>query len=141
MPYQSPTYAEYVQAIRAANEAVSQNTLLRQRISELEQRLQAMELTPDHVDVLGSAHLTRLASHYHTLLTAIVDELRARHHDVGEELVAPRVRALEKQLAAAKQRAWQAQGEARELEGEIRRLEAALAQAGATPATAEQAVR
>jgi len=125
MAVRQTTYSEYMQVFQAANDALSENDALRQRIGDLEERLQAIELTPERVYDLGSAELIRLAAHYHTLVEAIVDELRARHRDVAEELLAPRVRALEQERDEAKERAWQARSEAHELRQENERLMAA----------------
>jgi hypothetical protein len=126
MAMRPPTYSEYLQVFQAANDALIENGALRRRIVELEERLLATELTPERAYDLGSSELTQLAAHYHALLEAIVDELRARHQDVAEELIAPRIRALEDQVAAAKERAWQARSEAHELQQETARLMEAL---------------
>ena len=125
-PYQGPSYAEYLRALQAAEDALSESIRLRQRIGNLEQRLQAVELVPERIYDLGSADLTRLAHHHHALVTVITEELRARQRDVGEELISPQVRALEERLAAAKERAWAARQRVRELERENERLMAAL---------------
>jgi hypothetical protein len=51
-----------------------------------------------------------------------VDELRARHCDISEELIEPKILELEEQLAAATERAWQARSEAHDLRQENERL-------------------
>jgi DNA anti-recombination protein RmuC len=124
--YQGPTYAEYLMACKAAEDTLSESLRLRRRVAELEDRLQAVELTPERTCDLGNSDLTQLAAHYHTLLEAIVDELRARHHDVSVDLIAPQIRALERERDEAKERAWQARSEAHELQQENARLMAAL---------------
>jgi hypothetical protein len=126
MPYHGPTYAEYLRALQAAEDALSESIRLRRRIGDLEQRLQAVELVPQRISDLGSADLTRLAHHHHALVTVITEELRARHCDVAEELISPQIRALEERLAAAKERAWDARQRARDLEQENARLMATL---------------
>jgi hypothetical protein len=112
--------------LRAAEKAATENIQMRQRTVALEERLQAVELTRERIGDLGEHQLTRLAHHYHALLEAITDELRARRIDVSEELIAPRVRDLEEQLAAAKERAWDARQQLHESQQENMRLVAAL---------------
>jgi hypothetical protein len=100
-------YDRYSVLQQAALQVAYENINLRRRIHEVEERLAAVELTPEHLYDLGSGDLTRLASHYHSLVKAIVAELRARHRDVAEELLAPQARTLEDELAAPKAHACQ----------------------------------
>ena len=78
---------------------------------------------------LGAADLGRLAHHYHALLEVITEKLHARHCDISEELIAPRVRDLEDELAAAKTRALDLGEQLYELDKEHRRLLASLVEA------------
>jgi Mg2+ and Co2+ transporter CorA len=125
-PGARPTYEEYLQVLQAAEKAATENIHLRQSTVELEERLQAVELTRERIGDLGEHQLTRLAHHYQALVEAIVDELRARHLDVSVELIEPRVRDLEEQLVAAKERAWDARQQLHESQQENMRLVAAL---------------
>jgi hypothetical protein len=44
----------YLQAVKTAEDAVREQTTLRRRVHELVERLQAVELTPERLDDLGS---------------------------------------------------------------------------------------
>jgi hypothetical protein len=133
MAIQAPSHAECHQAVRAANDPLTENVTLRSRIGDLEEHLRAVELTPAGVVDVGTLELTRLAHHYHRMLTVVIAELRARDLGIAEEVVAPRIRALEEELAEAKVDAWQAHQRVRDLEQECRRLKTALAAARVTP--------
>jgi hypothetical protein len=55
------------------------------------------------------------------LLTAIIEELRVRRHDIAEELIAPCVCALEAELAPAKEHVWEVRQQLRALQEEHKR--------------------
>jgi hypothetical protein len=110
-----------------------ENMSLRRRVKDLEAGLRALALTPGQVDELGTLELTRLAHHYHRMLTATIDELRVRHLGIAEEMRAPQVRALEDELAMVQEGVGQARQEIHRLGEENQRLRTALTQAGATP--------
>jgi hypothetical protein len=94
-------------------------------------------LTPARIGDLISPDLARLAHHYQALLTAIVDELGARHLDIAEELVGEKVCALQDELAATKQHAREEHSRAHELDHENRRLRDALTAGGEASTSAE----
>jgi hypothetical protein len=127
MAIQAPSHTECQQAVCAVNDPPTENVTLRARIGDLEERLRAVELTPAGVVDVGTLELTRLAHHYHRLLTAVIAEVRARDLGIAEEVVAPQIRALEEELAEVKDDAWQAHQRIRDLEQENRRLKDALA--------------
>jgi hypothetical protein len=85
MPYEPPTHREYMQAMQAANDPIVENGHLRRRNGELEQRLEAVELTSERSADIGSSDLTRLAHHYHALLTEIIG-VRRRGHFMKRQL-------------------------------------------------------
>jgi hypothetical protein len=114
-------------ALQVANE----NVALRQHIVHLEQRVTAAELTVERIGDLVSHDLTRLAHHHQALLTAIVAELRARHVDISEELIAPRVHELEDQLTASKTRAFDLGEQLHDLDRRHQRLLEHVAEAEA----------
>jgi hypothetical protein len=126
MPYKPPSYREYLAAVRAAGDAVNENLHLHKRIGELERRLTAAELTSMQIYELGTARLEELAHHHYRLVTQIVAELRKRHHDVSDALIAPQVRAVEQERDEVKRLAWDARDRAHDLEQENSRLMAAL---------------
>jgi hypothetical protein len=95
-------YDRYSLLQPAALQVAYEHVTLRRHLRDVQERLQAVELTPERISDLGSGDLTRLASRYHMLVEVIVAELRARHRDVAEGLLAPQVRAREEQLAEAK---------------------------------------
>ncbi len=99
---QTRWYDEYLAMTETANRIATENAVLGHRVRELQQRIMAVELTPDGIGDHGSPDLARLAYHYHELLTMILAELRARHVAIADDLTAPRVRALESELAATK---------------------------------------
>jgi hypothetical protein len=125
----SKRWYEEAEAMRAvALETANENVRLVQHIAQLEQRVTAAELTPEQILDLGSTDLSRLADHYQALLTAILAELRFRHVDIAEELVAPRVRELEDELAAAKTRIFDLSERVFDLDKQHRQLLASLAE-------------
>jgi hypothetical protein len=128
--------AHGTQAAPAVNDTVAENVSLRRRVGDLEERLRAVELIARDVVELGTLELTRLAHHHQLMLNAIVAELRARQLGVAEEVRAPQIRALEEELAEAKEDAWRAHQEAHELVQENRRLRGALATERATSSEA-----
>jgi hypothetical protein len=119
---------EECEAMRAVTlETANENTRLVQCIARLEQRVEAAELTLEGIIDLGSHDLARIAHHYQALLTAIVAELRARHVAIAdEELIAPRVRELETELAATRTRAFDLSQQLHELIKEHQRVLARL---------------
>jgi predicted nucleic acid-binding Zn-ribbon protein len=124
------------QVALAVNDTAAEIVRLRRRVGDLEERLDAVELTASDVVELGTLELTRMAHHYQLMLTAVVMELHARHLGIAEEVRAPQIRALEEELAEAKQDAWRAHHEAHELGQENRRLRSALAAERAVPSEA-----